>query len=209
MKADKQLANNFAPHSAELRFPQSSDFALLGLQVAISVSVVHRVLLWSVRYTFIFLLVVFLGILGQLYLVDIISDDVQPHCSCHAACESRKIGRKDGRTCVCAVQLFATLFNQKFQHNNSSAVASCLCVAGPLFPNQPHNDRVFSHKTIKKKVVIPLVCFAVCIAFQAWEFLGSHDDPARARSLFKSVRAGWVKVSILPSYINQYAQIII
>lgn len=33
-----------------------------------------------------------------------------------------------------------------------------------------------------------------CIAFQTWEFVGSHDDPARARSLFKSVRAGWVKV---------------
>lgn len=40
-----------------------------------------------------------------------------------------------------------------------------------------------------------MICFAACVGFQAWEFLGSHDDPARARSLFKSVRAGWVKVS--------------
>lgn len=44
------------------------------------------------------------------------------------------------------------------------------------------------------QVLIPVVCFAACIAFQTWEFVGSHDDPARARSLFKSVRAGWVKV---------------
>ncbi len=35
---------------------------------------------------------------------------------------------------------------------------------------------------------------AACVAFQTWEFIGSHDEPARARSLFKSVRAGWVKV---------------
>eukprot|EP00752_Nemacystus_decipiens_P004671 g4259.t1 len=44
-----------------------------------------------------------------------------------------------------------------------------------------------------EEVVIPLVCFTACIAFQTWEFVGNHDDPARARSLFKSVRAGWVK----------------
>lgn len=47
-----------------------------------------------------------------------------------------------------------------------------------------------------------MVCFTVCIAFQAWEFVGSHDDPARARSLFKSVRAGWVKVGILPQVLD-------
>ncbi|CAM9312259.1 unnamed protein product [Scytosiphon promiscuus] len=44
-----------------------------------------------------------------------------------------------------------------------------------------------------EEVLIPAICFAACLGFQAWEFLGSHDDPARARSLFKSVRAGWVK----------------
>ncbi|CAM9697700.1 unnamed protein product [Pylaiella littoralis] len=44
-----------------------------------------------------------------------------------------------------------------------------------------------------EEMVIPVVCFTLCIAFQTWEFVGSHDDPARARSLFKSVRAGWVK----------------
>lgn len=43
-------------------------------------------------------------------------------------------------------------------------------------------------------MAIPLVCFAVCVAFQTWEFVGAHDDVARAKSLFKSVRAGWVKV---------------
>lgn len=40
------------------------------------------------------------------------------------------------------------------------------------------------------------MCFAACIAFQTWEFVGSHHEPARARSLFKSVRAGWVKVGL-------------
>ncbi|CAM9576254.1 unnamed protein product [Ectocarpus sp. 4 AP-2014] len=44
-----------------------------------------------------------------------------------------------------------------------------------------------------QEVVIPAICFAVCVGFQTWEFLGSHDDPARARTLFKAVRAGWVK----------------
>eukprot|EP00752_Nemacystus_decipiens_P017140 g15355.t1 len=47
----------------------------------------------------------------------------------------------------------------------------------------------------KAAVAIPLVCFAVCIAFQAWEFLGpkNHPDACRARVLFTAVRAGWVK----------------
>ncbi|CAM9200362.1 unnamed protein product [Ectocarpus sp. 12 AP-2014] len=44
-----------------------------------------------------------------------------------------------------------------------------------------------------QEVVIPAICFVVCAGFQTWEFLGSHDDPARARTLFKAVRAGWVK----------------
>eukprot|EP00903_Cladosiphon_okamuranus_P006823 g6648.t1 len=45
------------------------------------------------------------------------------------------------------------------------------------------------------EVAIPLVCFAVCFAFQAWEFLGpkNHPDACRARVLFTAVRAGWVK----------------
>ncbi|CAM9697558.1 unnamed protein product [Pylaiella littoralis] len=43
------------------------------------------------------------------------------------------------------------------------------------------------------EVVIPVVCFAACFAFQAWEFAGTHDpETARARTLFSDVRTGWV-----------------
>lgn len=46
------------------------------------------------------------------------------------------------------------------------------------------------------QVVIPVVCFATCLSFQAWEFLRHDLGPkTRARALFKSVRAGWVTVS--------------
>lgn len=48
-----------------------------------------------------------------------------------------------------------------------------------------------------QQVVIPVVCFAVCVAFQAWEFAGKHDETTRVRSLFAAVRAGWVKVTMI------------
>ncbi|CAM9312411.1 unnamed protein product [Scytosiphon promiscuus] len=43
------------------------------------------------------------------------------------------------------------------------------------------------------EVVIPVACFAICIGFQAWEFAGPHNPKvARARALFRDVRAGWI-----------------
>lgn len=45
-----------------------------------------------------------------------------------------------------------------------------------------------------EQVVIPVICFAVCITFQTWEFAGKHDETTRVRSLFAAVREGWVKV---------------
>lgn len=46
------------------------------------------------------------------------------------------------------------------------------------------------------QVLIPAICFVLCGSFQAWEFLRTEDGPqARARTLFKSVRSGWVTVS--------------
>lgn len=47
------------------------------------------------------------------------------------------------------------------------------------------------------EVAIPVVSFAVCFAFQAWEFLGEHKDVARARALFAEVRAGWVTANYM------------
>ena len=44
------------------------------------------------------------------------------------------------------------------------------------------------------QVVVPAVCFVICIAFQMWEIAGSHDRPDKCRGLFKAIRAGWVKV---------------
>lgn len=43
------------------------------------------------------------------------------------------------------------------------------------------------------EVVVPVVCFFVCIAFQTWEIAGSHDAFDKCRGLFKAVRTGWVK----------------
>lgn len=44
-----------------------------------------------------------------------------------------------------------------------------------------------------EEVLIPVICFLVCGCFQAWEFLRKDDvAKARARTLFKSVRSGWV-----------------
>ncbi|CAB1102130.1 unnamed protein product [Ectocarpus sp. CCAP 1310/34] len=45
----------------------------------------------------------------------------------------------------------------------------------------------------QNRVVIPAVCFTVCAAFQGWEFCGPHKpERAKARALFRDVRAGWV-----------------
>lgn len=92
-----------------------------------------------------------------------------------------------GRTCVTALPAFQPLHFQPLKS------LSC-CVARERPPAQLHLLFPFFFLKKKYKVVIPVLCFTACIAFQAWEFVGSHDDPARARSLFKSVRAGWVKV---------------
>lgn len=46
------------------------------------------------------------------------------------------------------------------------------------------------------QILIPAVCFGVCISFQAWEFAGKHNEVARARRLFEEVRAGWVTVRL-------------
>lgn len=56
------------------------------------------------------------------------------------------------------------------------------------------------------QVAIPAVCFAICFAFQAWEFAGPHNktDTVRARVLFTAVRAGWVKVRTCYISVSKY-----
>lgn len=51
-------------------------------------------------------------------------------------------------------------------------------------------------------MIIPVVCFALCFTFQTWEFIGNHNDIARARKLFAEVRAGWVTVRASPASLH-------